>query len=114
MLHLPLSLLFHNRWRPIAQLILNACFEATILVAAIKALKQDPTGNKRVRVFLTAVGAGVFQNAISWVSSAIERAVRKWFSFSLPVDIIFVHYGSAETKPFDNLNDIFPKKKAHK
>ncbi len=54
-------------WAPFAQLVLDATYEATLLVARLQGIEE---------VFLTRVGGGVFGNEPEWISSAILRALR--------------------------------------
>ena len=72
---------------PLARLVLDAAYEAT-LYAALKC------GTKRV--LLTAVGGGVFGNASDWVASAIARAYDKFKHSGLNVSIVY--YGSNRAK----------------
>jgi hypothetical protein len=75
-------------WSLFAALVLQATFEATLLVGAILARQKG----RRVSVFLTAVGGGAFGNRIEWIVEAIQRALD--FFRAEPVDVLLVHYGS--------------------
>ena len=57
-------------WRPFAQLILDAAYEATFCAAAINAAR---TGNKSL--YLTMLGGGAFGNEESWIIAAIRRSL---------------------------------------
>lgn len=57
-------------WAPFATLVLEACYEATLLAAV---LNYHDTGNPRV--YLTLVGGGAFGNDLSWIVSALRRAL---------------------------------------
>lgn len=70
-------------WEPLARLVLEACYEATILVGVLNA---QATGNPRV--YLTRVGGGVFGNDGNWIDSAIEKALDK--ARGAPLDVILV------------------------
>ncbi len=59
-------------WEPFARVVLEACYEATLLVTA---LNHEMTGNPRV--YLTRVGGGVFGNRSQWIDNAINRARAK-------------------------------------
>lgn len=58
-------------WEPLARLILEAAYEAT-LAAGILNLKN--TGNPRI--FLTLLGGGVFGNKLEWILDSIGRAFK--------------------------------------
>ena len=77
-------------WEPFAQLVLDGLYEATLDVAAI--LAQSRT--ERVRVFLTKVGGGVFENRDEWIMKAINRALE--LNKNQPLDVDLVHYGSID------------------
>lgn len=70
-------------WEPFARLVLEACYEATVLAGA---LNFEKTGNPRV--YLTRVGGGVFGNEASWIDRAKELAIEK--VAHLPLEIIHV------------------------
>ncbi len=54
---------------PLARMVLNSSYEATLAAGAINAARS---GNNTV--WLTLVGGGVFHNPITWIVDAIERA----------------------------------------
>ena len=58
------------RWEPLARLVLEAAYEATLLAAALHARAGGTN-----RVLLTRVGGGVFGNPTPWIDAAIERAL---------------------------------------
>ncbi|KAH8050818.1 hypothetical protein JL722_11160 [Aureococcus anophagefferens] len=60
------------QWKPLASLVLRASYEATLLVAARNALERPTTPP---RVYLTAIGGGVFGNPLSWIGDAVSRAL---------------------------------------
>jgi len=62
------SLAPHN-WEPIARLVLDAAYEATVRIAHINKA-QGGQG----RLFLTLLGGGAFGNPFSWIADAIIRA----------------------------------------
>ncbi|MFV0525005.1 MAG: hypothetical protein ACK5RL_10940 [Acidimicrobiales bacterium] len=73
-------------FEPLARLVLDAAYEATLWAAALNAAE---TGNRTV--FLTMVGGGVFGNQESWIIEAMERAFR-----SVPearLDVAVVSFG---------------------
>ena len=75
-------------WQPIATLVLDAAYEATLLAAV---------ASGRRRVWLTLLGAGAFGNDIQWVEDAITRASERAAGFDLEVLVGHyrrLHYGS--------------------
>lgn len=67
-------------WEPLARLVLEACYEATLRIAA---LNFESTGNQRV--YLTRVGGGVFGNRQEWIDQAIEMALYAVSEYPLQV-----------------------------
>lgn len=59
------------QWRPIATLVLDAAYEATLLAAILEAEAGRGSG----RVWLTLLGGGVFGNSKAWIAYAIRRAL---------------------------------------
>lgn len=76
-------------WQPLASLILQAAYEATLAAAVNNANK---TGNKKV--YLTLLGGGAFGNSIQWIISAISRAVDNYKNSGLCLN--FVSYGRSK------------------
>ena len=70
-------------WKPFAQLILDAAYEATFCAAAANA---SETGNRSL--FLTLLGGGVFRNDAEWIFSAIHRSIKLFQSIALDVHIV--------------------------
>lgn len=80
-------------WGPVAQLVLEGAYEATLLAGVINSLK---TGNPRV--LLTCLGGGVFGNELRWIADAIARAVlvvRRRLP-GLQLEVVLVHYRSVD------------------
>ena len=80
--HLPSSL-----WEPLARLVLEAAYEATLRGAL---LNRRRTGSGLV--YLTLLGGGAFGNRAEWIVSAIERSLKCVKGNGLEVRI--VSYGS--------------------
>jgi hypothetical protein len=59
-----------HAWEPLARLVLEAAYEATLLASVLNARR----GASR-RVLLTRLGGGAFGNEAAWITSAIERAL---------------------------------------
>ena len=68
-------------WEPLARLILEASYEATLLAAVRSQIKQQdatrPPDIEHHRVFLTFLGGGVFRNESSWIGNAIGSALAR-------------------------------------
>ena len=77
-----------DAWQPIATLILEAAYEATLLAAVQNAMA---TGNRRV--FLTLLGGGAFGNPSVWIVGAIVKALSIVRNSGL--SIALVSYGGA-------------------
>ncbi len=82
------SQLEDDLFEPFAQLVLDATYEATILTAI---QNLETSGNNKL--FLTLVGGGVFGNKLSWIFSAIRKAVMRYKYF--PLDIQIVSFGGS-------------------
>jgi len=81
-----------SSWSRIAQLILEASYEATLLTGIINKNKSDNNS-----LFLTFLGGGAFGNKEEWIQQAIKRALEivkysgldiKIVSFSEPSNLI--------------------------
>ncbi|WP_411891641.1 hypothetical protein [Yoonia sp. SDW83-1] len=77
-------------WAPLAQIVLDAAYEATLL-AAIQNAAQ--TGNNRV--FLTMLGGGAFGNRQNWIEAAMLRALRLHAKSGLNVHLVSYEQSSA-------------------
>merc|ERR1712066_741241 len=54
-----------SAWKPFASLVLHACFEATMIAGILNAFAH-PKELGAKRVFLSAIGGGVFGNDMIW------------------------------------------------
>lgn len=70
-------------WQPLASLILQAAYRATLAAAVINAEK---TGNNHV--YLTLLGGGAFGNSVDWITKAISQAINKFDNSGLQVKIV--------------------------
>lgn len=77
-------------FEPFAKMILDATYQCVFAVASIKSLETK----KRVKLYLTKVGGGVFGNRSRWIVDSIRRSLKKYEDF--PLDVHLVHYGSLE------------------
>lgn len=73
-------------WEPLARIVLDASYEATLLAAAIEAIDGVGTG----QVLLTFIGGGVFRNRAEWIEDAIARACARLAHLRLRVMVC--HY----------------------
>lgn len=85
-------------WQPLASLILQAAYEATLAAAVVNATK---TGNKKV--YLTLLGGGAFGNAIGWIIDALQKALNAYRQSGL--SIIIVSYGRSKPELSSLLTD---------
>lgn len=74
-------------WRPFAELVLDAAYEATVLAGVLNARR----GASNV-VLLTRLGGGAFGNDDAWIDAAMRRALDKVRGVDL--DIRLVSFGS--------------------
>jgi len=61
-----------SAWEPIARLVLEAAYEATLLAGILNARRGVSN-----RVLLTRLGGGAFGNDPLWIDAAIERALAR-------------------------------------
>ena len=73
-------------WRPLATLVLDAAYEATLLAAAI----DRDAGKGSGTVWLTMLGGGVFRNDDDWIYEALKRALDS--TRYLGLDIRLAHH----------------------
>jgi hypothetical protein len=73
-------------WAALAQLVLDAAYEATMLEAITNARR----GASNI-VLLTSLGGGAFGNAPEWIHAAIKHAMKK--VQGLDLDVRLVSYG---------------------
>ena len=59
-----------SAWQPIAQLVLEAAYEATLLAGVLNARRGASN-----RVLLTRLGGGAFGNDHAWIAAAIKRSL---------------------------------------
>lgn len=77
-----------DAWTPLATLVLDAAYEATLWAAIHDAREGAGSG----KVWLTFLGGGVFGNRPEWIGGAIRRALKAVAGFDLDVHV--AHYGS--------------------
>jgi len=74
-------------WAPLAQLVLEAAYDATLAGALLAG-----RGASQRRVFLTRLGGGAFGNEPAWIDQALRRALRRFQDANL--DVRLVSYGT--------------------
>ncbi len=67
-----------REWAPLATLVLDGAYEATLLAAVVSGCE---------RVWLTFLGGGAFGNEPAWIASAISRAIGRVAHHALDVRI---------------------------
>lgn len=81
-------------WEPLATLVLDAAYEATLLAALLDASARTPLESPGVegpkKVWLTLLGGGAFGNRIEWIGRAIGRALARLDGVDL--DVRIAHY----------------------
>mmetsp|Transcript_15290 Transcript_15290/g.35786 ORF Transcript_15290/g.35786 Transcript_15290/m.35786 type:complete len:466 (-) Transcript_15290:87-1484(-) len=91
---LPIALMKQRpaaEWSGLADALLDAAFDATLTAGAVLAAER---GN-RVKVYLTALGAGELGNRRDWIIHAMDSALKA--HATSPLDVMLVHY--AEVPP---------------
>ena len=85
---LPLAYTNHTKelWAPLAKLVLEAAYEATICAAILNVDR-----NRNNRLFLTRLGGGAFGNNPDWITDAISRSLELYSDSGL--DVAIVSYG---------------------
>lgn len=78
-------------WQPLASLILQSAYQATLAAAVINTSK---TNNNRV--YLTLLGGGAFGNSIEWIIEALQNTIH-YYRYA-PLDIRIVSYGRSNEK----------------
>uniref|UniRef100_A0A7S1RFH7 Uncharacterized protein n=1 Tax=Alexandrium catenella TaxID=2925 RepID=A0A7S1RFH7_ALECA len=73
-------------WEAFGKLVLDASYEATLWAAVLSAARHQTPGP--CRVFLTALGGGVFGNRMEWITSAMDRAFALFKDYNLDIRII--------------------------
>lgn len=73
-------------WAPLAKLVLEAAYEATICTAILNVDR-----NRNNRLFLTRLGGGAFGNNPDWITDAISRSLELYSDSGL--DVAIVSYG---------------------
>lgn len=85
---MPVAYTNHTKelWAPLAKLVLEAAYEATICAAILNVDR-----NRNNRLFLTRLGGGAFGNNPDWITEAISRSLELYSDSGL--DVAIVSYG---------------------
>ncbi len=85
---MPVAYTNHTKelWAPLAKLVLEAAYEATICAAILNGDR-----NRNNRLFLTRLGGGAFGNNPDWITNAISRSLELYSDSGL--DVAIVSYG---------------------
>lgn len=83
-------------WAPFAQAVLDSIYDSSFAVATYMARRR----NARVRLYLTAVGGGVFGNRHEWICDAIKSACNTYQHEN--IDVHLVHF-RAVAKEYEGL-----------
>eukprot|EP00992_Anisonema_acinus_P011947 TRINITY_DN7785_c0_g1_i1.p1 TRINITY_DN7785_c0_g1~~TRINITY_DN7785_c0_g1_i1.p1 ORF type:complete len:392 (+),score=88.97 TRINITY_DN7785_c0_g1_i1:60-1178(+) len=79
-----------TEWEPLALLVLEAAYEATLWAGVLNhAAHRSPSSRQ---VYLTKVGGGVFGNKTEWIASAIGRACTVLQKHNAALDVILYHF----------------------
>lgn len=88
------SLLPDQAWEPVARVVLDGTYEATLLVGVIKTVEALEKGAAAPPpILLTQVGGGVFRNKEEWIQGGMDRAIERVTRFQVPLDIRVVQFG---------------------
>jgi hypothetical protein len=85
-------------WEPLATLVLEANYEATLWAALINAASLPGASNK---VYLTLLGGGVFGNDDRWIHTAMQRALDRFRN--VPLEVVIAHYSYSGNKMLRSL-----------
>lgn len=93
---MPVAYTTHSQelWRPIASLVLEAAYEATLCAAMIN---LQESGSRKL--FLTLLGGGAFGNDRAWILNALRRSLELYSQSGL--DIAIVSYGRSNPQVRD-------------
>ncbi len=84
-------------WKPMASLVLEAAYEATLWAAAINLQRGSSS-----TVLLTLVGGGVFGNDVGWIRSAMRRAIERVDGYGLDVVLVTLQVPSVDWQQWVN------------
>lgn len=87
-------------WTPIARIVLDATYEATLLVGLLKTIEAIQKQQEQPTIFLTKVGGGVFGNDDDWIRESITKAIDRVHGLQcgIGLDIRVVHFGQLDPR----------------
>lgn len=77
-----------DQWEPLARLILEAAYEATLCAGIFNAATNGSS-----RLFLTMLGGGAFGNDPDWITDALQQSLSTYDDCGL--EIFIVSYGAS-------------------
>lgn len=80
----------NEKWASLAQLVLDANYEATLWAAVLN--RGENASDESRNVFLTLLGGGVFGNDKEWIGTAIGRAIARATTRRADINIVICHY----------------------
>lgn len=92
-------------WAPLARLVLEASYEATLYTAVLNNKQRAEQGKAAAPVYLTAVGGGVFANDHEWIGTAIGKAIKKIESLGYDLDVRVTYYDTISQKLDNAIKD---------
>lgn len=81
-------------WEPLARLVLDAAYEATLLAALVGAEPDAEHSAGPAKVWLTQLGGGAFGNPPEWIADAMGRALARCEGLAL--DVRVAHRGQVD------------------
>lgn len=82
-------------WAPLARLVLDGAYEATLLAAVLEAADATGAGGRGVAL-LTFLGGGVFGNRDEWIDGAMARAVVRMRERGVALTVVVSHHGRVD------------------
>jgi len=99
-----------ENWELFARLVLESAYEST-LYAAVENYMRNPEKPGSRKVFLTALGGGVFGNDMEWIKDAMSKSFTKFQDIGLEIHLVSFRFSTREfvqlqrefdpRKPFD-------------
>jgi len=86
------------QWEPVARAVLDATYEATLLVGILKTFEAILNGSPPPPILLTKVGGGVFKNKDSWIRRSIQNALERVEIYGVGLDVRIVHFGRIKAR----------------
>lgn len=88
-----------DEWAAFASLVLEAAYEATLIVAT-----QNLLARQQNKVYLTLLGGGAFANREEWIIQAMKRALLQFYDQALDINI--VSYGRSNPAVRQLVNEL--------